>query len=77
MRSKPEYGYDTISEHFDSSLSVMANARNLYSIDPNKSVKGWEMSIYRWKRGEHKKVETPVPKIESELNSVNASYHLM
>ena len=56
MRSTPEYGYDTISEHFDDSLSVMDNARKLYAIDDKKSVKGWEMSIYRWKRGDHKKV---------------------
>jgi hypothetical protein len=75
MRAKAEYGYDTISQYFDASLSVLANARNLYAIDDTKSVKGWEMSIYRWKKGAHKKAQTKEPKIESELDSVNASYH--
>jgi hypothetical protein len=75
MRNKPEYGYDTITEHYDDSLTVMANARKLYEIDNKKSVKGWEMSIYRWKRGDHKKANKKEPKIESELDSVNASYH--
>ncbi len=76
MRSTPEYGYDTISEHFDNSLSVLANARKLYAIDDKKSVKGWEMSIYRWKNN-----EKPAPKpekepvIENELEAVKQSYH--
>ena len=40
--------YVTIAaEHFNPNLSVMQNARNLHGIEPSKSVKGWEMFIYK------------------------------
>ena len=52
MRATPEYGYDLIAKHYDSKKSKLENARILHGIDPKKSVKGWEMSIYRWLRNE-------------------------
>ncbi len=71
MRAQPEYGYDLISQQYDNTLSNIENARRLHKLDSTKSVKGWEMSIYRWKRN-----EKPVSnEIKQEFADVNKSYH--
>ena len=76
MRASPNYGSDLIAEQFKEGEAVLSLARRLNKIDPKKSVKGWEMSIYRWKNN-----EKPAPKpekepfIENELEAVKQSYH--
>lgn len=72
MRATPEYGYDLIAEHYNETLSKMENARKLHEIDPAKSVKGWEMSIYRWLRNEQ---VIPVNDTPQLTPSINKSYH--
>lgn len=72
MRATPEYGYDIIAEHYNNKLSKMENARKLHEIDPTKSVKGWEMSIYRWLRNEQ---IVPIENTTPLTPSINKSYH--
>jgi len=78
MRAKQDYGYDLIAEHFTLGKSILGLARELNKIDSVKSVKGWEMSIYRWKhkqpnlnKYEEQKKELDVEKVKP----VKKSYH--
>ena len=62
-RCAPNVGYDLISLHYDASISILANARKLNSINDIRSVKGWEMAIYRWRNegGLVKQTDEPQP----------------
>lgn len=76
MRAKQDYGNDLIAEHYDSKVSVMSLARKLNALDGKKSVKGWEMSIYRYKNN----LNSPAPveemtEVEPTVDAVKQSYH--
>tara|TARA_R110001592_G_scaffold45210_14_gene144664 strand:+ start:104 stop:1534 length:1431 start_codon:yes stop_codon:yes gene_type:complete len=73
MRAKAEYGYDLIAEHFSNDQPILALARKLNELDGKKSVKGWEMSIYRYKN-ENKIPSRPKKKAPQESVETNA-YH--
>jgi hypothetical protein len=64
-RCSANVGYELINEHYDDTMSVLANARNLHAISDIRSVKGWEMAIYRWRRGE--KIKTPTETISAPV----------
>lgn len=74
MRAKNEYGYDLIAKFYDESKSVLSIARMLHEKDPTKSVKGWEMSIYRWKRGD-RETTTGHQEEEIDVETLNTTYH--
>ncbi len=74
MRASPNYGSDLIAEHYDEKQSIIGLARKLNQIDGKKSVKGWEMSIYRWKSNKTEKHTPPTP-IPNEMETVKQSYH--
>lgn len=69
--------YALVTEHYDNSQTMMQNAQFLNSINPTKTVKGWEMVIYRWKKTNKQpkiKQSTEVD-FAQESVSVNKSYH--
>ena len=80
MRAKAEYGYDLIAEHFDNEMSVMGLARQLNELDGKKSIKGWEMSIYRYKNmnkiDSNKKPtqKVPIPEQPYHYDAVSDEY---
>ena len=80
MRAKAEYGYDLIAEHFDNEMSVMGLARKLNELDGKKSIKGWEMSIYRYKNmnkiDSNKKPtqKVPIPEQPYHYDAVSDEY---
>lgn len=63
---------DFIAENYDKTISKMQNARNLNNLDGSKSVKGWEMAIYRWEQ--ENKIVKETPKEEAQYKTVNESY---
>lgn len=64
---------DFIAENFDSTISRMQNARNLNSLDGSKSIKGWEMQIYRWEQ-ENDLVKEKPKKQEEQYKTISESY---
>ena len=64
---------DFIAENFDSTLSRMQNARNLNNLDGSKSIKGWEMQIYRWEQ-ENNLVKEKPKKQEEQYKTISESY---
>ena len=64
-------GYELIPEHYDPTISILANARALHKINDIRSVKGWEMAIYRWKQSNGKVVKPAEP----EPKTISTTYY--
>ena len=77
MGNTAEHHYDLLEAHYDNSKSMRENARLLNSISPIKTIKGWEMVIYRWKKNNKKPAPKPAERFEfaEESVSMNKSYH--
>ena len=70
-RCSANVGYDLIEQHYDPSVSILSNARALHKMNGIRSVKGWEMAIYRWKNQ-----EGDIPKVvEPEPVTIETTYY--
>ena len=67
---RPPFDYALIEEYADERpTSRLAYARFLHDIDPNRSVKGWEMAIMRWEGR-----AVPSERVEEVIEEVREDY---
>ena len=73
-RCAANLGYDLIEKLYDPTISNLANARALFKHNDMRSVKGWEMAIYRWKNQDGVIIK-PTEPAESMPETIKTTYY--